>query len=138
MSSEHRSEWTVTDAGRITRAPYMPVPIDRPEPEPPIPAKPLPLPVREEPTTLADKIASAWRMVRIGYNLTPYLVKLFVGAKMKNWKTTLGAIVGGIATVLNVLGIIEISAEIQMALVTIGLFIVGLFAGDAKKNESDN
>lgn len=138
MSSEQRSEWTVTDAGRITRAPYLAVTIDRPEPEPPIPAQPLPLPVREEQKTFKEKIASAWRMVRITYNLTPYLVKLFVGAKMKNWKTTIGAIIGGLATILNVLGIVEISADVQMAIVTLGLFIVGLFAGDAKKNEPAN
>lgn len=138
MSDELRSEWTVTDAGRITRAPYMPVTIDRPEPEPAIPAQPLPLPVYEESTSVFDKIASAWRMVRVAVSVTPYFFKLIVGAKMKNWKTTIGAIIGGIATVLNVLGVMEIGADVQMALVTIGLFIVGLFAGDAKKDESSN
>ena len=57
---------------------------------------------------------------------------------MKNWKTTLGAIIGGLATILNVLGIVEIGTEVQMAIVTLGLFIVGLFAGDAKKDEPAN
>ena len=86
--------------------------------------------------SFGDRISRYWRNIKLAAKLSPYFVQLIIGSKMKNWKTTLGAIVGGVATVLNVLGIVEIGADIQMALVTIGLFIVGLFAGDAQKDET--
>lgn len=90
--------------------------------------------------TIGERLAKVWKTIKITARLTPYFVQLIIGSKMKNWKTTLGAIIGGLATILNVLGIVEISAEVQMAVVTLGLFIVGLFAGDAKgeAKESNN
>jgi hypothetical protein len=86
--------------------------------------------------TIGERLAKVWRTIKITARATPYFVQLIIGYKMKNWKTTLGAIIGGLATILNVLGIVDISAEVQMAIVTLGLFIVGLFAGDAQKTES--
>jgi hypothetical protein len=50
---------------------------------------------------------------------------------MKNWKTTLGAIVAGAATVLQALGIVEIPAEVQTGIMSVALFIIGIFAKDA-------
>lgn len=94
----------------------------------------LPVTYRWEEPTFGDRLGKLWRNVKLAARLTPYFVQLIVGSKMKNWKTTLGAIIGGLATILNVLGIVEISTEVQMAIVTLGLFIVGLFAGDAKKS----
>lgn len=88
--------------------------------------------------TIGERLAKVWRTIKITARVTPYFVQLIIGSKMKNWKTTLGAIIGGLATILNVLGVVDISAEVQMAVVTLGLFIVGLFAGDAKKTESSN
>ena len=86
--------------------------------------------------TIGERLAKVWRTIKITARVTPYFVQLIIGSKMKNWKTTLGAIIGGLATILNVLGVVDISAEVQMAIVTLGLFIVGLFAGDAQKTES--
>lgn len=88
--------------------------------------------------TIGERLAKVWRTIKITARVTPYFVQIIIGSKMKNWKTTLGAIIGGLATILNVLGVVDISAEVQMAVVTLGLFIVGLFAGDAKKTESSN
>lgn len=88
--------------------------------------------------TFGERLAKVWRTIKITARLMPHFVQIIIGSKMKNWKTTLGAIIGGLATILNVLGVVDISAEVQMAVVTLGLFIVGLFAGDAKKTESSN
>lgn len=98
----------------------------------------LPVTYRWDEPTFGDRLGKLWRNVKLAARVTPYFVQLIIGSKMKNWKTTLGAIIGGLATILNVLGIVEIGTEVQMAIVTLGLFIVGLFAGDAKKTESSN
>lgn len=135
-----KSKWQVDEAGRITTAPMQPVVIERPEfaPEPQRPVEMIPVPEREEPMTFGDHLRRLWLIGKLTVRITPYILKSIVGAKMKNWKTTLGAIIGGLATILNVLGIVDISADVQMAIVTLGLFIVGLFAGDAKKDDAGN
>lgn len=50
---------------------------------------------------------------------------------MGNWKTTTGAIIAGLATVLQALGIVEIPPEVQTGIISVALFVVGLFAKDA-------
>ena len=44
-----------------------------------------------------------------------------------DWKTTIGAFVALLSQILPLVGI-ELSAEVQSALITLGVFIVGLFA----------
>lgn len=51
------------------------------------------------------------------------------GIKMRNWKTTIGAIVTLLAGVLPYIGV-ELSPEVQAAMVTLGIFIIGIFAKD--------
>lgn len=53
---------------------------------------------------------------------------------IKDWKTTLTAIIGAIAVVAANFGF-ELSAEQQVAIVTVVLLIIGLFAADSKKGE---
>lgn len=50
---------------------------------------------------------------------------------MKDWKTTLSAVVTGVAWLLAAFGF-EVSAEVQNAIVVVGLFVTGLLAKDAK------
>ena len=50
--------------------------------------------------------------------------------KVINWKTTIGAIVTLLSQILPLIGI-EITPQIQGALITIGIVIVGLFAKDS-------
>ena len=76
-----------------------------------------------------------WFYTKHGVNLTPHFISLSWGLLVKNWKTTLGAIVGAIAYVLNATGVVQLTAEIQMAVVTVALFIIGLFSADAKKEQ---
>jgi uncharacterized membrane protein len=84
---------------------------------------------------LVDELKYAARATMIALQLTPHLVKLIVGIIMKSWKTTLGAIIAGLAGILNALGIVTIPAEVQMGILTTALFIIGLFAQDGKTND---
>lgn len=54
--------------------------------------------------------------------------------KIINWKTTLGAVMVVLANFLGAIGI-TLSGEVQTALITVGIFIIGIFAKD--KNVSD-
>ena len=47
---------------------------------------------------------------------------------MKNWKTTLGGVLGSCGVLFPIFGL---PAEIGNAVTTIGLFIIGLFAKDS-------
>lgn len=62
-----------------------------------------------------------------------YTTTTEVRKKMNNWKTTLTAIVGAIAAIVAAFGI-QVSTEVQIAIVTLTMFLIGIFAGDAKNN----
>ena len=49
-----------------------------------------------------------------------------------NWKTTLGGIVTLLAGIVPQFGI-ELSQDIQISIIAIGMFVVGLFAKDSNK-----
>jgi len=53
-----------------------------------------------------------------------------MGKLQINWKTSIGALVALLSQLLPLLGI-SISVEVQGALITLGVFIVGLFAKDS-------
>ena len=53
---------------------------------------------------------------------------------LTNWKTTLTAIIGAIAALVAAFGI-HVSSEVQLAIVTITVFVIGLFAKDAANDE---
>ncbi len=48
---------------------------------------------------------------------------------LTNWRTTLTAVIGAIAYIVAVFGI-QVTPEVQSALVVVILFFVGLFAKD--------
>lgn len=50
---------------------------------------------------------------------------------MKNWKTSLTALVGAIAITLAQFHVIDISKDTQIAIVTTIVFVIGLLAKDA-------
>lgn len=52
-----------------------------------------------------------------------------------NWKTTLTAIIGAIAAVVAAFGI-QVTTEVQLALVTVIVFFIGIFAKDGSNHES--
>jgi hypothetical protein len=53
---------------------------------------------------------------------------------MKDWKTTLTAFVTGAAYILAGVGF-DLSKEVQDGIVVVGLFLIGLFAGDSKEEK---
>jgi len=52
-----------------------------------------------------------------------------------NWKTTLTAIIGAIAAVVAAFGI-QVTTEVQLAIVTVVMFLIGIFAKDGSNHES--
>lgn len=113
-------------------------PIEHPEVEVPEMATPLPEDRSNWELTPWEKLTltidDTLKYTNAAMHALPYLVKLFYGVTVKNWKTTIGAIIAGVATVLSALGIVAIPAEVQTGVLAVALFIVGLFAGDAKKD----
>ena len=85
--------------------------------------------------TLAESLAAAWQTTKIIAVITPHIVKLIIGLAMKSWKTTLGAIIAGVAGILQVLGIVVIPTDVQIGILTVCMFIIGRFAADDKTSE---
>ena len=85
--------------------------------------------------TLAESLVAAWQTTKIIAVITPHIVKLIIGLAMKSWKTTLGAIIAGTAGILNAVGIVVIPADVQVGVLTVAMFIIGLFAADDKTAE---
>lgn len=73
---------------------------------------------------------SLWEKIQAALKIID-LLQTIRRANMGNWKTTTGAIIAGLATVLQALGIVEIPLEVQTGIISVALFIVGLFAKDA-------
>ena len=71
-----------------------------------------------------------WQKIQAALKIID-LLQTIRGFNMGNWKTTTGAIIAGLATVLQALGIVEIPPEVQTGIISVALFIVGLFAKDA-------
>lgn len=73
---------------------------------------------------------SLWQKIQAALKIID-LLQTIRGFNMGNWKTTIGAIIAGLATVLQALGIVEIPPEVQTGILSVALFVVGLFAKDA-------
>lgn len=120
----------------ITNVKQMPYEIPRPRNH--VEAKPYE-PLQETPyfrePTLAESLAAAWQTTKIIAVITPHIVKLIIGLAMKSWKTTLGAIIAGLAGILQVLGIVVIPTDVQIGILTVCMFIIGRFAADDKTSE---
>ena len=86
--------------------------------------------------TITERIADTIKRATLYVKVTPYIVKLIYGVVVQNWKTTVTAVIGAIAMVLNATGIIELSTEFQMAVVTVIMTVIGFLAADAPKNEN--
>mgnify|MGYP000033980049 CR=1 FL=1 len=101
--------------------------IPKAEPEPEFPAltemESKPVGDWEVKLTFWQKIQAALKIID--------LLQTIRGFNMGNWKTTTGAIIAGLATVLQALGIVEMPPEVQTGIISVALFIVGLFAKDS-------
>lgn len=118
-------------------------PIEHPEVEVPEMATPLPEDRSNWELTPWEKLTltidDTLKYTNAAMQALPYIVKLFYGGTVKNWKTTIGALIAGLATVLNALGIVDIPAEVQTGIMAVALFVIGLFAKDASaKDDKQN
>lgn len=101
--------------------------IPKAEPEPEFPAL---TEMESNPVGDWEVKLTFWQKIRAALKIID-LLQTIRGFNMGNWKTTTGAIIAGLATVLQALGIVEIPPEVQTGIISVALFIVGLFAKDS-------
>jgi len=120
----------MSDEPRITPAPKNHVPrepLKKRKNVEPLPEAPLEFTAWERFTLAVDE---KLKSLEIAAKLSPHIVKLIYGMIVKNWKTTITAIVGGAAVVAQALFGVVIPQE---AIIATMVFLIGLFASDAKK-----
>ena len=66
--------------------------------------------------------------VKFYAGLTPHLFQITKGLLMKSWKTTISALIGALAYVINAVFGLQIPSE---AIIAVALFAVGFFAKDS-------
>ena len=83
--------------------------------------------------TTFEKIQLTWLQVKTTTTLvamlTPHLFTIGIGRIMKNWKTTITGIVGGLAVLAQSIFGVFVPQE---AIVAVTLFVVSLFAKDSE------
>lgn len=101
-----------------------------------IPLEPLLLDTKqvdEEPSifdSISETAKTAWLYMR----LLPYFIKIIGGLVMKDWKTTLTAVVGGLAALINYYtGFVVPQGAIEFITMIAGFY----FAADGKKVGND-
>ena len=72
--------------------------------------------------------ADVARVTKITLGAMPYLFNIIQGAIVKNWKTTVAGIVGGLAFIINSIFGLQIPSD---AILATTIFVIGLFAKDS-------
>lgn len=80
-------------------------------------------------------VDSGLRTIKITTGLMPYVFNTIAGLIMKNWKTTVSAVIGGVAYLVNAMFGLHLPTE---AITIVTLFFVGVFAGDAGNTSTTN
>jgi hypothetical protein len=93
--------------------------------------------VPEHKPTLTQKLSQTMERVALYARLVPYFIQLTYGVVLKNWKTTVTAVIGAIAMILNATGVVELSTEFQMAVVTVVMTILGFLAADGSNKDGN-
>ena len=80
-----------------------------------------------------ERVKLTWLQVKtttvLVAKLSPHLITIGIGRIMKNWKTTITGIVGGLAVLAqSIFGVVVP----QEAIVALTLFVVSLFAKDSE------
>jgi len=81
--------------------------------------------------SLSLTMHNAGRIAATVARVTPYIFSIIFGAFMKNWRTTISAAVGFIASVLGHFDIV-LPAEWASLISAVGFGLVGIFARDGK------
>lgn len=68
------------------------------------------------------------RVTKITLGAMPYLFNIIQGAIVKNWKTTVAGIIGGLAFIINSIFGLQIPSD---AILATTIFVIGLFAKDS-------
>ena len=72
--------------------------------------------------------ADVARVTKITLGAMPYLFNIIQGAIVKNWKTTVAGIIGGLAFIINSIFGLQIPSD---AILATTIFVIGLFAKDS-------
>lgn len=72
--------------------------------------------------------ADVARVTKLTLGTMPYLFSIIQGAIMKNWKTTVAGIIGGLAFIVNSVFGLQIPTD---AILATTVFLIGLFAKDS-------
>lgn len=72
--------------------------------------------------------ADVARITKLTVGTMPHVFTIIKGAIMKNWKTTVSGIIGGLAFIINSVFGLQIPAE---AILATTIFLIGLFAKDS-------
>ena len=67
------------------------------------------------------------RVTKLTLGTMPYLFNIIQGAIVKNWKTTVAGIIGGLAFIINSIFGLQIPSD---AILATTIFVIGLFAKD--------
>lgn len=129
IESNGSNEMEITRPPRVRREPLTPFDGRFAEP---LPVDRTPIDEAWQLTTL-EKIQLTWLQVKTTTTLvallSPHLITIGIGRIMKNWKTTIAGIVGGIAVLAqSIFGVVVP----QEAIVAVTLFVVSLFAKDSE------
>lgn len=86
----------------------------------------------ENKITIWDIIGLLIKSPLVVLKIIYYIIKFFTGFIMKDWKTTIGAIVSVLGLVLKIFNV-ELPPAVSEGLIAIGVFIIGFFATDKAK-----
>lgn len=79
---------------------------------------------------LRDKWMSIKLTATVAWATLPFVPKIIYGVVMRNWKTTLTGVVGGILAILGSFGVV-VPHEWVEPIVGIAVIVIGLFARDS-------
>lgn len=77
--------------------------------------------------------ADVARITKLTTGVMPYIFSIITGAVMKNWKTTVAGIIGGIAFIVNSVFGLQIPTD---AILATTIFLIGLFAKDGSEQSN--
>lgn len=126
----------INEQGRITEAPFLKVPIERPKYETPDWAHYIMDPPKAD--TISDRIKQTWQYAVLLAKLTPHLVSLIWGFLMKSSTKIAAALVGLVVAVLGHFNILIPESLVGALDVVVALLIGWLIPSPKAKDGESN